>query len=78
MSRIGVQTGLWTTMVSEGASGVFTNAELAKQTQIDPVLLSKLHPPPLNYRDHHTYMLTLMPSRASTSLLSVPKHGFPD
>ena len=40
MSRVGVQSGLWTVMTSEGASKSFTNGELAKQTNIDPVLLS--------------------------------------
>jgi hypothetical protein len=41
MARVGVQSGLWTAMTSEGASSSFTNAELAEQTNIDPVLLSK-------------------------------------
>ncbi|OAK94638.1 S-adenosyl-L-methionine-dependent methyltransferase [Phaeosphaeriaceae sp. SRC1lsM3a] len=42
LSQVGVQIGLWTAMTNEGASGPFTNAELAEQTKVDPVLLKRL------------------------------------
>jgi hypothetical protein len=65
LSQVGVQTGLWTAMTKEGASSSFTNSELAEQTKVDPILLSKTS------HNHHYQGRSLMSFRASPPLLPV-------
>ncbi|CAG9972466.1 unnamed protein product [Clonostachys byssicola] len=42
LSRVGVQTGLWTALTKENALLPLTNSQLAKETKIDPALLKRL------------------------------------